>query len=188
MLEFNEDGSLKLPENVNKVRIKKKNIEDRSFKTADQLKNSFFREFVFKTYNYKCHKCGTIDNLRIHHYRYNWKCTYEEKDKLPDCEKCYNDCDNENSENYKKFWECLSCVELLCENCHTNKHKQLQDSTGDWVGHSTTKRTEDGILRCKYCDYSIEEDMLYCPNCSIKLKLSKEEAKKKRGGSIGGLK
>ena len=40
------------------------------------------------------------------------------------------------------------------------------------------KKNEDNILRCKYCDDPVEEDMLYCPHCQRKNKMTEEEKKK----------
>ncbi len=56
-MEFNKDGSIKVPDNILKSQQKEKETRERRLKAKKQLKNSFFREKVSDKYNNKCNHC-----------------------------------------------------------------------------------------------------------------------------------
>jgi hypothetical protein len=125
-VEYNKDGSIKTSEKLRKKLIRRRNIVSRNEKKHFQLKNKFFREYIFNLYKNKCCICGKSENLTIHHDRYEWVCPSEEKTEKPDCEYCHD--------FSKEFQDCISCVRLLCFGCHTKTHKQLEKRTGEWSG------------------------------------------------------
>lgn len=169
-MEFNPDGSLKLTKVQEDVLKKQEEIRKRDDKKREQLKNTFFRESIYALFQNSCKLCRATENLEIHHTRYNSYCPYFERNLKPDCRKC-------RETDYKTFIRCIACCELLCRSCHQKSHKILLRSTGDWTGYAKA-----GPLpragECKYCNFAVDDEVIYCPNCQRKIRATEQDNQK----------